>query len=41
MFFYAPTLCLPYSEELPNSDEMPVDKELQDLIPSLLKTSLA
>ncbi len=33
--------CLPSSEELPDSDETPVDNELQDLIPSLLKLILA
>lgn len=33
--------CLPSSEELPDSDETPVDNELQDLIPSLLKATLA
>jgi len=32
---------LPSSEELPDSDETPVDNELQDLIPGLLKTILA
>jgi Uma2 family endonuclease len=32
---------LPSSEELPDSDETPVDNELQDLIPSLLKLILA
>jgi len=32
---------LPSSEELPNSDDTPVDNELQDLIPSLLKSTLA
>jgi Uma2 family endonuclease len=41
MFFYDPTLCLPSSEELPDSDDTPVDNELQDLIPSLLKATLA
>lgn len=29
------------AEDLPSSDEMPVDNELQDLIPHLLKASLA
>ncbi|NJN58977.1 MAG: hypothetical protein HC879_16520 [Leptolyngbyaceae cyanobacterium SL_5_9] len=33
--------CLPSSEELPDSDETPVDNELQDLMPSLLKQILA
>lgn len=32
---------LPASEELPDSDDTPVDNELQDLIPHLLKTILA
>jgi hypothetical protein len=31
----------PSAEELPDSDETPVDNELQDLIPHLLKTVLA
>ena len=31
---------LPSAEELPDSDETPVDNELQELIPSLLKTTL-
>ncbi|OCR00899.1 hypothetical protein BCD67_23820 [Oscillatoriales cyanobacterium USR001] len=31
----------PSSEELPDSDETPVDNELQDLIPGLLKAILA
>lgn len=39
--FYDPRLCLPSSEELPDSDETPVDKELQDLMPGLLKAILA
>ena len=33
--------CLPSSEELPDSDDTPVDNELQDLIPGLLKAILA
>lgn len=41
MFIYDPTLCLPSSEELPDSDDTPVDNELQDLIPGLLKSILA
>jgi Uma2 family endonuclease len=41
MFIYDPTLCLPSSEELPDSDDTPVDNELQDLIPGLLKATLA
>lgn len=31
----------PSTEELPDSDETPVDNELQDLIPGLLKATLA
>jgi Uma2 family endonuclease len=38
---YYPWQCLPSSEELPDSDDTPVDNELQDLIPSLLKSILA
>ena len=34
-------MCLPSSEELPDSDDTPVDNELQDLIPGLLKAILA
>jgi Uma2 family endonuclease len=41
MFKYDPRLCLPSSEELPDSDDTPVDNELQDLIPGLLKAILA
>ncbi|MEB3151543.1 MAG: Uma2 family endonuclease [Sphaerospermopsis sp.] len=41
MLNYNPLHCLPSSEELPDSDETPVDNELQDLIPGLLKTMLA
>ncbi len=33
--------CLPSAEDLPDSDETPVDNELQDLIPGLLKAILA
>ncbi|MFB2881352.1 Uma2 family endonuclease [Floridanema aerugineum] len=33
--------CLPSSEELPSSDDTPVDNELQVLIPSLLSAVLA
>lgn len=32
---------LPTSEELPDSDETPVDNELQDSVPGLLKAILA
>jgi Uma2 family endonuclease len=41
MLDYNPLDCLPSSEELPDSDETPVDNELQDLIPGLLKAILA
>jgi Uma2 family endonuclease len=41
MLKYDPRLCLPSSEELPDSDDTPVDNELQDLMPSLLKAILA
>ncbi|OKH15301.1 hypothetical protein NIES592_04135 [Fischerella major NIES-592] len=41
MLEYNPLNCLPSSEELPDSDDTPVDNELQDLIPSLLKAILA
>ena len=38
---YNPRQCLPSAEDLPDSDDTPVDNELQDLIPGLLKTILA
>ncbi|MFM7425532.1 MAG: Uma2 family endonuclease [Elainella sp.] len=41
MFIYDPKLCLPSSEELPDCDDKPVDNELQDLVPGLLKAILA
>ncbi|WP_066378070.1 MULTISPECIES: Uma2 family endonuclease [unclassified Anabaena] len=41
MLNYNSLLCLPSSEELPNSEDTPVDNEIQYLIPSLLKASLA
>ncbi len=41
MLQYNPLACLPSSEELPDSDDTPVDNELQDLIPGLLKAILA
>ncbi|MDZ8096368.1 MAG: Uma2 family endonuclease [Nostoc sp. DedQUE05] len=41
MLNYDPLACLPSSEELPDSDDTPVDNELQDLIPGLLKALLA
>jgi Uma2 family endonuclease len=41
VFEYNRRTCLPSSEELPDSDDTPVDNELQDLIPGLLKATLA
>ncbi|OUL18576.1 hypothetical protein BV378_36545 [Nostoc sp. RF31YmG] len=41
MLDYNPLACLPSSDELPDSDDTPVDNELQDLIPGLLKAILA
>ncbi|MBW4599643.1 MAG: Uma2 family endonuclease [Calothrix sp. FI2-JRJ7] len=41
MLKYNPLSCLPFSEELPDSDDIPVDNELQSLIPNLLNTTLA
>ncbi|MBE9005458.1 Uma2 family endonuclease [Fortiea sp. LEGE XX443] len=41
MLNYNPLHCLPSSEELLDSEDIPVDNELQDLIPSLLKATLA
>jgi len=41
MVQFEPLLRLPSSEELPCSDETPVDNELQNLIPNLLLTILA
>ncbi len=41
MLEYDPLACLPSSEELPDSDDTPVDNELQDLLPGLLKALLA
>ncbi|MBD2777725.1 Uma2 family endonuclease [Iningainema tapete] len=41
MLKYNPLHCLPSSEELPDSDDTPVDNELLDLIPGLLKAILA
>jgi hypothetical protein len=37
--YYRPKY-LPSAEELPDSDETPVDNELQELIPGLLKSIL-
>jgi len=41
MFQYNPLDCLPSSAELPDSDDTPVDNELQILIPNLLLAILA
>ncbi|MHC0065957.1 Uma2 family endonuclease [Nostoc sp. UIC 10890] len=41
MLNYNPLHCLPSSEELPDSNDTPVDNEVQNLIPGLLKTTLA
>ena len=38
---YNPRDCLPTAEDLPDSDETPVDNELQYLIPGLLEAILA
>ncbi|WP_339377538.1 hypothetical protein [Merismopedia glauca] len=37
MFQYKPHVYYPSSKELPDSDDTPVDNELQDLIPGMLK----
>lgn len=41
MYNYNPLDCLPSSAELPDSDDTPVDNELQILIPNLLLAILA
>jgi Uma2 family endonuclease len=41
MIQYYPLNCLPSAKDLPDSDDTPVDNELQDLIPGLLKAILA
>ena len=41
MFNYNPLACLPSSAELPDSDDTPVDNELQILIPNLLLAILS
>ena len=41
MVHYDPLECLPTSAELPDSDDTPVDNELQNLIPNLLEAILA
>lgn len=38
---YDSSLALPLAKDLPDSDDTPVDNELQDLIPGLLKAMLA
>jgi Uma2 family endonuclease len=38
---YDPRLCLPSAEDLPDSDDTPVDNELQNYIPNLLQSILA
>jgi Uma2 family endonuclease len=41
MLNYNPLACLPSAEELPDSDDTPVDNELQNLIPNMLEGVLA
>ncbi len=41
MLRYDPRQCLPSAAELPDSDDTPVDNELQNLIPNLLEAVLA
>ena len=41
MFEYNPLHCLPSAEDLPDSDDTPVDNQLQHLIPGLLEAILA
>ena len=38
---YDPRHCLPSAEDLPDSDDTPVDNQLQHLIPGLLEAILA
>jgi Uma2 family endonuclease len=38
---YNPRHCLPSAEDLPDSDDLPVDNQLQHLIPGLLEAILA
>ena len=38
---YNPRQCLPSAEDLPDSDDIPVDNQLQHLIPGLLEAILA
>ena len=41
LLHYNPRHCLPSAEDLPDSDDTPVDNELQDLMPHLLQSILA
>lgn len=41
MLNYNPLHCLPSAEDLPDSDDEPVDNQLQHLIPGLLEAILA
>ncbi|MBH8575076.1 hypothetical protein I8752_19050 [Nostocaceae cyanobacterium CENA369] len=41
MLNYNPLHCLPAAEDLPDSDDEPVDNQLQHLIPGLLEAILA
>lgn len=41
MLNYNPLHCLPSAENLPDSDDEPVDNQLRHLIPGLLEASLA
>jgi len=41
MFKYDSRLCWPSAEDLPDSDDIPVDNQLQHLIPGLLEAILA
>lgn len=41
MLHYKPWQCLPSSAELPDSDDTPVDNEIQNLVPNLLLAILA
>ena len=38
---YDPRACLPSAEDLPDSDDTPVDNELQNFIPNFLVSTLA
>lgn len=41
MLKYNPLHCLPSAEDLPDSDDTPVDNQLQHLMPGLLEAILA